>query len=100
NQISDRLVLPLLPPKIISVAMLCKRFLAAAGTKTPGQKIWFYSIRVPSGLIQKLVLLSRRDRGTGSTLNWRFLARLPSVVEVASHPFGTELIYTAFHSFT
>jgi hypothetical protein len=21
--------------------------LAAAGTKTPGQKIWFYSIRVP-----------------------------------------------------
>ncbi|MFT5989328.1 MAG: hypothetical protein ACI9K9_000775, partial [Neolewinella sp.] len=47
NQISDRLVLPLLPPKIISVAMLCKRFLAAAGTKTPGQKIWFYSIRVP-----------------------------------------------------
>jgi hypothetical protein len=39
--------LPLLPPKIISVAMLCKGFLAAAGTKTPGQKIWFYSIRVP-----------------------------------------------------
>jgi hypothetical protein len=27
--------------------MLCKGFLAAAGTKTPGQKIWFYSIRVP-----------------------------------------------------
>ncbi|MFT6720943.1 MAG: hypothetical protein ACJA0J_001741, partial [Bdellovibrionota bacterium] len=22
-------------------------FWAAAGTKTPGQKIWFYSIRVP-----------------------------------------------------
>jgi hypothetical protein len=39
--------LPLLPQKIISVAMLCKGFLAAAGTKTPGQKIWFYSIRVP-----------------------------------------------------
>ncbi|MFT5018488.1 MAG: hypothetical protein ACI9G6_003273, partial [Limisphaerales bacterium] len=29
-----------------SVAMLCKGFLAAAGTKTPGQKIWFYLIRV------------------------------------------------------
>ena len=29
--------------------MLCKGFLAAAGTKTPGQKIWFYSIRVPKG---------------------------------------------------
>ncbi|MFT6129948.1 MAG: hypothetical protein ACJATN_001673 [Neolewinella sp.] len=27
--------------------MLCKGFLAAAGIKTPGQKIWFYSIRVP-----------------------------------------------------
>ncbi|MFT4752366.1 MAG: hypothetical protein ACI819_002824, partial [Neolewinella sp.] len=36
--------------KIISVAMLCKGFLAAAGTKTPGQKIWFYSIRVPKAV--------------------------------------------------
>ncbi|MFT5990559.1 MAG: hypothetical protein ACI9K9_002023, partial [Neolewinella sp.] len=44
---------PLLPPKIISVAMLCKGFLAAAGTKTPGQKIWFYSIRVPKPLDQQ-----------------------------------------------
>ncbi|MFT5989643.1 MAG: hypothetical protein ACI9K9_001097, partial [Neolewinella sp.] len=43
--------MPLLPPKIISVAMLCKGFLAAAGTKTPGQKIWFYSIRVPKMLV-------------------------------------------------
>jgi hypothetical protein len=34
-------------PKIISVAVLCKGFLAAAGTKAPGQKIAFYSIRFP-----------------------------------------------------
>jgi hypothetical protein len=27
--------------------MLSKGFLAAAGTKAPGQKIWFYSIRIP-----------------------------------------------------
>jgi hypothetical protein len=33
--------------------MLCKGFLAAAGTKTPGQKIWFYSIRVPKPLDQQ-----------------------------------------------
>ncbi|MGK0334371.1 MAG: hypothetical protein ACI974_001192, partial [Paraglaciecola sp.] len=31
---------------------LCKGFLAAAGTKTPGQKIWFYSIRVPKARSQ------------------------------------------------
>jgi hypothetical protein len=36
--------------------MLCKGFLAAAGTKTPGQKIWFYSIRVPK--LRKLFFVS------------------------------------------
>ncbi|MFT6513525.1 MAG: hypothetical protein ACJAX1_002105 [Neolewinella sp.] len=34
--------------------MLCKGFLAAAGTKTPGQKIWFYSIRVPKADLYNL----------------------------------------------
>jgi hypothetical protein len=33
--------LPLLSPKIISVVMLCKGFLATAGTKMPGQKSGF-----------------------------------------------------------
>jgi hypothetical protein len=38
--------------------MLCKGFLAAAGTKTPGQKIWFYSIRVPKGDLSHKIQIS------------------------------------------
>jgi hypothetical protein len=44
--------------------MLCKGFLAAAGTKTPGQKIWFYSIRVP-----KLCILRLRQENILCSLN-------------------------------
>jgi hypothetical protein len=45
--ILDRLILHPLPPKILSVAVLCKYFLVVAGTKSPGKKSWFYSIRIP-----------------------------------------------------